>query len=52
MLAPERWREEIGDEEILLRMIRRAMQEKGPREYEELIKGDFRALSEKAREPK
>ena len=29
-LAPEKWREEIGDEEVLLRMIRRAMQEKGP----------------------
>lgn len=51
-LAPEKWREEIGDEEIFLRMIRRAMQEKGPREYEELIKEYFRALSEKAREPK
>ncbi len=51
-LAPERWSEEVGDEEILLRMIRRAMQEKGPREYEELIREYFRALSEKAREPK
>jgi hypothetical protein len=51
-LAPEKWREEIGDEEVLLRMIRRAMQEKGPREYEELIREYFRALSEKVREPK
>jgi hypothetical protein len=51
-LAPEKWREEIGDEEVLLRMIRRAMQEKGPREYEELVREYFRALSEKAREPK
>ncbi|MCX5753520.1 MAG: hypothetical protein NTW97_07710 [Candidatus Krumholzibacteria bacterium] len=51
-LAPERWREEVGDEEILLRMIQRAMQEKGPREYEELIREYFRALSEKVREPK
>ena len=33
-------------------MIRRAMQEKGPREYEELIREYFRALSEKVREPK
>jgi hypothetical protein len=51
-LAPEKWREEMGDEEILLRMIRRAMQERGPKEYEELIREYFRALSEKVREPK
>jgi hypothetical protein len=51
-LAPERWREEVSDEETLLRMIRRAMQEKGPKEYEELIREYFRALSEKVREPK
>jgi hypothetical protein len=51
-LAPEKWREEVGDEEVLLRMIRRAMQERGPKEYEELIREYFRALSEKVREPK
>jgi hypothetical protein len=51
-LAPDEWREEADDREVLLRMIRRAMQEKGPREYEELIREYFRALSEKARETK
>ncbi len=33
------------DLEVLLEKIRRAMQEKGPAEYEELIKAYFRALS-------
>jgi hypothetical protein len=51
-LAPDAWRKEIGDEDVLLKMIRRAMQEKGPAEYEELIRLYFRALSEKARETK
>jgi len=51
-LAPDTWREEIDDREVLLRMIRRGMQEKGPAEYEELIREYFRALSEKARETK
>jgi hypothetical protein len=51
-LAPDEWREEIGNDEVLLRMIRRAMQEKGPREYEELVREYFRALSEKVRETK
>jgi hypothetical protein len=51
-LAPDTWREEIGNEEVLLRMIRRAMQEKGPTEYEELIRQYFRALSERLREAK
>lgn len=36
--------------EVLLEMIRRAMQEKGPEEYEELIRLYFRALSKKVRE--
>jgi hypothetical protein len=49
-LAPDAWQKEIGNQEVLLRMIRRAMQEKGPAEYEELIRLYFRALSEKARE--
>jgi hypothetical protein len=31
-------------------MIQRGMREKGPAEYEELIRRYFRALSEKARE--
>jgi len=51
-LAPDAWQEEIASEEVLLRMIRRAMQEKGPAEYEELIRQYFRALSEKVREAK
>ncbi len=38
------------EEEELLRMIREAMREKGPREYRELIKLYFRALSERIRE--
>jgi hypothetical protein len=41
---------ELDDEEVLLDMIRRAMQEKGPAEYEALIRQYFRALSKKARE--
>ncbi|MCU0638384.1 MAG: hypothetical protein MUF59_00715 [Candidatus Krumholzibacteria bacterium] len=41
---------ETGDEaDILLEKIRRAMQDKGPAEYEELIRAYFRALSGKAR---
>lgn len=36
--------------DLLLERIREAMREKGPAEYEELIKAYFRALSEKARE--
>jgi len=51
-LGPDPWREEIDNEEVLLRMIRRGMQEKGPAEYEELIREYFRALSERARETK
>ena len=38
------------EEEELLRMIREAMREKGPREYRELIKLYFRALSDRVRE--
>ncbi len=51
-LAPDAW--SPGDErsEVLLRMIRKGMQEKGPAEYEDLIRQYFRALSEKAREEK
>jgi hypothetical protein len=49
-LAPSVWEEGINDTETLLKMIRRAMREKGPAEYEELIRQYFRALSEKARE--
>jgi hypothetical protein len=42
---------DTGDEaDILLEKIRRAMQDKGPAEYEELIRAYFRALSGKARE--
>jgi hypothetical protein len=51
-LPPDAWRKEIGNEDVLLKMIQRAMQEKGPAEYEELIRLYFRALSEKARETK
>ncbi|HUV35385.1 MAG TPA: hypothetical protein VMX58_00415 [Patescibacteria group bacterium] len=40
-----------GDDiEVLLEMIRRGMQEKGPEEYEELIHLYFRALSKQVRE--
>ena len=49
-LAPGAWEEGSNDTEMLLRMIRRAMREKGPAEYEELIHQYFRALSEKVRE--
>jgi hypothetical protein len=38
------------EEEKLLKMIREAMKEKGPREYRELIRLYFRALSERVRE--
>lgn len=38
------------DTEMLLEMIRRGMREKGPEEYEELIRLYFRALSKRARE--
>lgn len=51
-LAPDTWKEQVNDTEILLKMIQRGMQEKGPAEYEELIREYFRALSEKARETK
>jgi len=49
-LAPGAWEEGVNDTETLLKMIRRAMREKGPAEYEELIHQYFRALSEKVRE--
>ena len=49
-LAPEGRRAPESERETLLRMIRRGMQEKGPAEYEDLIRQYFRALSEKARE--
>jgi len=49
-LAPEAWSEDGSRGEALLRMIRRAMQERGPAEYEDLLRRYFRALSEKARE--
>lgn len=51
-LTPDAWRREATDEEVLLRMIQRSMREKGPAEYEELIRQYFRALSEKVRETK
>lgn len=51
-LAPGERPGNVDDEEVLLRMIRRAMQEKGPAEYEELIRQYFRALSERLREAK
>ena len=38
------------DIEVLLEMIRRGMHEKGPEEYEELIRLYFRALSKRVRE--
>lgn len=38
------------DTEMLLEMIRRGMREKGPEEYEELIRLYFRALSKRARD--
>lgn len=49
-LAPDGRRSPAEERELLLRMIRRGMREKGPAEYEELIRRYFRALSEKARE--
>ncbi len=49
-LAPEARRSTESEREALLRMIRRGMQEKGPAEYEDLIRRYYRALSEKARE--
>ncbi len=49
-LAPEARRAPESEREALLRMIRRGMQEKGPAEYEDLIRQYFRALSERARE--
>jgi len=51
-LAPESWSPGADRSDVLLRMIRKAMQEKGPAEYEDLIREYFRALSEKAREAK
>lgn len=49
-LAPGTREGRSDDREVLLRTIRRAMQEKGPAEYEDLLRLYFRALSEKARE--
>ncbi len=49
-LAPGERDAGLDERELLLRMIRRGMQERGPAEYEELIRRYFRALSEKARE--
>lgn len=49
-LAPDAWNQGADRSEVLLQMIRKAMQEKGPAEYEDLIRQYFRALSEKARE--
>jgi len=46
----ESFRAEKVEEEKLLKMIREAMREKGPREYRELIRLYFRALSERIRE--
>jgi hypothetical protein len=51
-LAPDEWSETTDRSEVILRMIRRAMQERGPAEYDELIRQYFRALSEKVREVK
>ena len=51
-LTPDAWRRDAADEEVLLKMIQRAMREKGPTEYQELIRQYFRALSEKVRETK
>jgi len=41
---------ELDRREMLLKMIRRGMREKGPAEYEELIRMYFRALSRKVRD--
>lgn len=49
-LPSESMRVGEDDREVLLKMIRRAMQEKGPDEYEELIRLYFRALSKQVRE--
>ncbi len=49
-MAPRDWLDRIDGREVLLDRIRRAMQEKGPAEYEELIKLYFRALSGELRE--
>lgn len=49
-LAPAESVPAVDDREILLRMIRRGMQERGPAEYEDLIKAYFRAISERLRE--
>ncbi|UCF04373.1 MAG: hypothetical protein JSV33_10540 [bacterium] len=49
-LAPEMFEGEIDERELLLRKINRAMQEKGPAEYQELIRQYFRALARKVRE--
>jgi hypothetical protein len=51
-LAPDAWNEGTNRSDVLLRMIRKAMQERGPAEYEELVRQYFRALSEKVREDK
>ncbi len=42
--------EEENEADILLEKIRRGMQDRGPAEYEELIRAYFRALSGKVRE--
>ncbi len=49
-LAPGPLGRQPGEAEILLEMIRRGMQERGPAEYEELIRRYFRALSKRVRE--
>jgi TolA-binding protein len=49
-LAPQNFEGETDETQAILRMIQRAMQEKGPAEYEELIRQYFRALSRKVRE--
>jgi hypothetical protein len=51
-LAPETFEGGIDERELLLRKINRAMQEKGPTEYQELIRQYFRALARKVRERK
>ncbi len=49
-LGPGTLEGELDRREMLLRMIRRGMREKGPAEYEELIRMYFRALSRKVRD--
>jgi hypothetical protein len=49
-MEPGTAEKDAGRRELLIEMIRRAMQEKGPVEYEELIRLYFRALSKHVRE--